>query len=82
MHEPPLLFWQRIENPFGPVDVNVLRWPGTPRMIRFVLCEVAVGPEQLKITFMFAPNGLRVIVPLPPVVLTVVPVIPQAPPHA
>jgi hypothetical protein len=51
-------------------------------MIRFVLCEVAVGPEQLKITFMFAPNGLRVIVPLPPVVLTVVPVIPQAPPHA
>jgi hypothetical protein len=82
VHVPPLLFWQKMVNPVILVDVSVLRWPGSPRMIRFVLCEVAVDPEQLNITFMFAPNGFAVIVPLPLVTLSPVAVIPHVPLHA
>jgi hypothetical protein len=67
------------EEPPEPDSVHVC--PGSPRIVRFVLVDEALDPEQLKPALGFAPNGLAVMPLLPGVTEIVVDPMPHDPPH-
>lgn len=79
VHVPPLLLRQNTLKELSVIPVSVQLCPGCPRMMRFVLCEGALAPEQVKPTLAFAPKGFAVIVLLPEVTVKPVELMPQAP---
>ena len=76
---PPLVFWQETLKALLLVPASEQRWPLSPSMTSVVLCEVALGPAQLKPTLLLAPKLAAVMVALPGVTVRVAALMPHEP---